>query len=89
MEPLNMKAAKSKAISPVRLRTEDTNYIKEVAKEMRETQTSILHRAIELLKRERMFLETRETYFSLSEEEVNKIRNENRLLDQSSADGID
>ncbi len=85
----NMKAIKTRVASPVRLRAEDTKYIKQIAKELRETQTSVLHRAVELLKRERMFLEARETYFSLSEEEINKIKNENRLFDQSSADGID
>jgi hypothetical protein len=84
-----MQSTKIQAVSPVRLRPDDRKYVKKLAKEIRESQASVLHRALELLKRERLFLEAREAYFSLPEEELQKIRNENRLFDLSSADGID
>ncbi len=84
-----MKAATNGTISPVRLRPDDQKYIKKLAKERHETQTAVLHHAVELLKREKMFLEARETYLALSKAQLKEIRHENQLFDMSSADGID
>ena len=75
--------------SPVRMRPLDKKYIQKIARESRMTQAEVLHRAVELLRRERQFQEIREAYSGLSKKELALIHKESLLMDKASSDGIE
>jgi hypothetical protein len=83
-----MKAAKARETSPVRLRPDDKKYIQRIARELKCTQTEVLHHAVELLKRERQLEHIRETYMNLNDEQLAEIQRESRMFDRSSGDGL-
>jgi hypothetical protein len=84
-----MRLAKTQTTSPVRMRPADKKYVGKLARQTNISQAEILHRAVELLKREHQFEGMRETYISLSKTELAKMQKESRLLDKASGDGME
>ncbi len=84
-----MKQMKARETSPVRIRPTDKKYIGKLARQTRTTQTEILHRAVELLRREHQFQEMHDTYAGLSKAEFSEMQVESQMLDKAAGDGIE
>lgn len=84
-----MGLSKTQTTSPVRMRPADKKYVGKLARQTNISQAEVLHRAVELLKREQQFEGMRETYTTLSKSELAKMQKESWLLDKASSDGME
>jgi hypothetical protein len=84
-----MKSLKARDASPVRMRPADKKYVEKLARQLKATQTEVLHHAVELLKREQQFQEMREAYQALSASELAELHAESLSMDKASGDGVE